>query len=52
MAVAVHRTSPESKGNVGTKFVESLLKNKFSLYKTDSGDRTPISYILGDEVPE
>ena len=52
MAVGVHRTNPESKDNVGIKFVESLLKNKFSLYKTDTEDRTPISYILMDEVPE
>ena len=52
MAVGVHRTNPESKGNVGIKFVESLLKNKFSLYKTDTEDRSPVSYILMDDVPE
>ena len=36
VAMAAYRANPESKNNVGMKFIESLLKNKFSMFVTDS----------------
>ena len=34
------------------KFVESLIKNKFSMHLTDSNDETPMDYLMTDSVPE
>ena len=34
------------------KFIESLIKNKFSMLLTDSEEQTPLAYILQDNVPE
>ena len=50
--MAVYRTNPESKGNVGLKFIESLLKNKFSMCLTDSEGQTPMGYLLVQSIPE
>ena len=52
MAVGVHRTNPKAKGSPGLKFIESLIKNKFSMLLTDSEEQTPLAYILQDNVPE
>ena len=34
------------------KFVESLIRNKFSMHLTDSNGETPMGYLLTDSVPE
>ena len=52
VAIGVHRSNPDSKGNIGMKFVESLIKNKFSMHLTDSNDETPMDYLMTDSVPE
>jgi len=52
VAMAVYRTNPESKGNVGLKFIESLIKNKFSMYLTDSEGKTPMGYLMVSSISE
>mmetsp|Transcript_16392 Transcript_16392/g.22178 ORF Transcript_16392/g.22178 Transcript_16392/m.22178 type:complete len:189 (+) Transcript_16392:309-875(+) len=52
VAMGVHRTNPSAKGNPGLKLIESLIKNKFSMFLTDSEGQTPLSYLLQENVPE
>ena len=49
--MASYRSRPDTKGNPGLKFIESLIKNKFSMYETDSEGKTPLNYLLLESVP-
>ena len=52
MAMACYRTSVDKKANVGIKFIESLLKIKFSMFLTDSEGQTPFAYLLIASMPK
>ena len=52
MAMALYRTNTNKRINDGMKFIESLIKAKYSMCLTDSEDQTPLSYLLVDSVPE
>ena len=52
VAMAAYRTNPESKNNAGMKFIESLIKCKFSLFVKDSEGQTPMAYLMVDSVPK
>ncbi len=50
VAMAYYRTNPHSKDNVGLKFMDSLIKNKFNMYLTDREGVTPLGYLLGSDI--
>ena len=50
--MAAYRANPDSKNNAGMKFIESLIKNKFSMFETDSDDKTPLAYLMLPTVPK
>ena len=52
VAMACYRTNLDKKVNMGMKFIESLMKNKFSMYIKDADGLTPLGYILIDSVPK
>lgn len=52
VAMACYRTNVGKKVNIGLKFIESLFKNKFSMYLKDVDGLTPLGYILVDSVPK
>lgn len=60
VAMAAYRTDAsrtsnvnKAKGNniVSLKFIESLIKNKFSMYLPDLNGTTALGYLLIDSVP-
>ena len=52
VAMACYRTCFGNKVNQGMKFIESLMKCKFSMYLEDADGLTPLRYILVDSVPQ
>ena len=52
VAMACYRTNIGKKVNTGLKFIESLMKNRFSMYLKDADDLTPLGYILIDSVSQ